>query len=92
MAIDAEDLLIQPFRDVVALANTAVSNAAAIANHDIDKAECMTKAARALAREGERGLNKVQTIWNSQLRIHGDAFRDMLLQQGNLTQPRLELV
>lgn len=92
MATDAEELLIQPFRDVVALANTAVSNAAAFANHDGKKAEQMMKAARSLAREGERGLNKVQTIWKSQLLIHGNVFRDRLLQQGNVAHTRFDLL
>ncbi len=84
MAADAEDLLIQPIRDAIALAASAASNAAAVAEdgEHADKAEQMSQAAKALAREGERALKKVQSIWDSQVMAHGDTFRERILNQG----------
>jgi len=95
MAVNAEDLLIQPFRDVVALAATAVSNAEVSIEALTDastedeaahsaKVEQMLHAAKALAREGERALRKVQAVWDSQVTNHGDAFRERILKQGSL--------
>jgi hypothetical protein len=85
MAVNAEDLLIQPFRDVVALAATATSNATIAtdegAKHSA-KADQMLQFAKSLEREGERALRKVQAIWNGQVTLHGDAFRERMLKQG----------
>jgi hypothetical protein len=92
MAVIAEDLLIQPFRDVIALAATASSNAVASAangpggEHSAE-AEQMLQAARSLGREGERALRKVQTVWETQVAIHGDAFRERILKQGVQSSP-----
>jgi hypothetical protein len=80
MAVDAEDLLIRPFRDVVAVGSAAVTNASTHATHD--NADRMSRAAQAIVREGERALNKVQVVWNDQSSKYGDSFRDMMVQQG----------
>jgi hypothetical protein len=74
MAVDAEDLLIRPFRDVVALGSAAAANAA-------NKGDPMSRAAQALVREGERALNKVQVVWKDQVAKHGDNFKEAILQQ-----------
>ncbi|KAK0648067.1 hypothetical protein B0T16DRAFT_455573 [Cercophora newfieldiana] len=94
MAMNAEDLLIQPFRDVVALAATAVANASASAadgtEHSV-KSDQMLQAAKSLSREGDRALRKVQTIWETQVTVHGDAFRERILKQGSIESRRLRL-
>lgn len=90
MAVDPEDLLIRPFRDVVALGVVAVTNAgtgsAASTSQggsaSPDRAACMRKAAQALVREGERALAKVQLVWNDQVAKHGNGFREIIVDQG----------
>ncbi|KAK4450620.1 hypothetical protein QBC34DRAFT_349384 [Podospora aff. communis PSN243] len=94
MAVNAEDLLIQPFRDVVVLAATAVANATAATEggpEQIERADQMTQSAKSLAREGERALRKVQTLWETQVATHGDAFRERILKQGSIESRRLRL-
>lgn len=85
MAVNAQDLLIQPFKDVIALAVTAAANATASADDETEhgvKVEQMLQSSKSLAREGERALRKVQAVWQSQMVIHGDAFGDRMLKQG----------
>ncbi|KAK0725860.1 hypothetical protein B0H67DRAFT_571736 [Lasiosphaeris hirsuta] len=91
MTIDAEELLIRPFRDVVSLATVAVANAAAIADEKTETAARMAKAARSLVREGERALTKVQAVWDAQVQRHGDAFREMIVQQASIEKKRVHL-
>lgn len=76
MAVDAEELLLRPFQDVVSLGTTAVVNAS---THHADP---MLRAAQALVREGDRALKKVQSVWNDHVERYGDAFKDMMVQQG----------
>jgi hypothetical protein len=75
MAVDPEELLLRPLRDVVALGTTAVANAST------SHADPMLRAAQALVREGERALKKVQLVWNEQVEKHGDAFKQVMVQQ-----------
>jgi hypothetical protein len=86
MAADAEDLLIRPLRDVVAVGHTALSNATTQAPHQTpgpaDHVDPMSRAAQALVREGERALHKVQLVWRDQVNKYGDGFREMMVQQG----------
>ncbi|KAK3903624.1 hypothetical protein C8A05DRAFT_43188 [Staphylotrichum tortipilum] len=88
MAVDAEDLLIRPFRDVVAVGNTALTNASASSS---SHADIMSRAAQALVREGERALTKVQLIWQDRITKHGSGFSDMMVQQASLETRRLQL-
>lgn len=97
MAVDAEELLIRPFRDVVAAGSAALANAAAHAAHaahaprdgpaSAEPEDRMTRAAQALVREGERALTKVQSVWNANVDRHGDSFRDAMVQQGKSGRP-----
>jgi hypothetical protein len=80
MAVDAEELLIRPFRDVVALGAVAVTNAETHASHE--HAGRMSKAAQAVVREGERALTKVQLVWNDQVARYGNSFRETIVEQG----------
>ena len=76
MAVDIEDLIIAPFREVVKRGNEALANAQADA--DEDAAPAMEKAAKALVREGDRALKRLQPLWDSQVEKHGDIFRDTM--------------
>jgi hypothetical protein len=88
MAHDAEALLIQPFRDVVAVGTTAINNAAAHVSDpshrsaDPDHVDHMSAAAQAVVREGERALKRVQAVWDDHVEKHGDEFRQTMMQQG----------
>ncbi|KAK4153824.1 hypothetical protein C8A00DRAFT_14998 [Chaetomidium leptoderma] len=100
MAVDTEDLLIRPLREVVAVATVALRNAAGPhaqapphgpAPTDRHAADRMSRAAQALVREGERALNKVQLVWNDQVQRHGDSFMEMMVQQASIEKRRLQL-
>ncbi|KAK4095988.1 hypothetical protein N658DRAFT_437040 [Parathielavia hyrcaniae] len=95
MAVDAEDLLIRPFRDVVAAGTVALTNASTHAAQEspapADNADRMARAAQAIVREGERALHKVQLVWNDQAGKHGDSFGDMMVQQASIEKRRLQL-
>ncbi|GAB1315362.1 hypothetical protein MFIFM68171_05572 [Madurella fahalii] len=85
MAVDAEELLLRPLRDVVSLGTAAVVNAS---THHADP---MLRAAQALVREGDRALKKVQAAWDDQVERHGDAFKDVIVQQASIEKRRLRL-
>ncbi|KAK4119501.1 hypothetical protein N657DRAFT_257006 [Parathielavia appendiculata] len=95
MAVDAEDLLIRPFRDVVAAGTVALTNASTHAAQQSpapgDNVDRMARAAQAIVREGERALNKVQLVWNDQVSKHGDSFGNMMVQQASIEKRRLQL-
>ena len=76
MGLDAEDLLLRPFGEVVMLAN------AALINSEAEGGDGMTAAARSLLREAERSKRKVEAVWESEVGKHGAAFRTMMVQQG----------
>lgn len=80
MGLDAEALFLQPFGDVVILAN------AALVNSEADQDSHMTVAARALLREAERAKRKVEAVWEAEVEKNGDAFRAMMVQQGKSDQ------
>ncbi|KXX82736.1 Sorbin and SH3 domain-containing protein 1 [Madurella mycetomatis] len=85
MAIDAEELLLRPLHDVVSLGSAAVVNAS---THHADP---MLRAAQALVREGDRALKKVRVVWKDQVERHGDAFKDVMVQQASIEKRRLRL-
>ncbi|KAK4199944.1 hypothetical protein QBC40DRAFT_175104 [Triangularia verruculosa] len=91
MTADAEDLLIRPFRDVVAVATTAAANAASLGPHRADDADRMSRAAQALAREAERAIKKLQPVWDDQVQKLGDLFKRMITQQASIEKRRLIL-
>ncbi|KAK0726643.1 hypothetical protein B0T21DRAFT_385829 [Apiosordaria backusii] len=91
MTVDAEELLIRPFRDVVAVGTTAVTNAASLGPHRADDADRMSRAAQALVREGERALKKLQPVWDDQVQKLGDLFKRMITQQASIEKRRLVL-
>jgi hypothetical protein len=83
MGVEAEEIIIQPFREVVERGRDAVSNVEA-GGEDLDPEllDRMAKAGRAVLREGERALKRLQPIWDSQVEKYGDAFTSSILQQG----------
>ncbi|KAK4663496.1 hypothetical protein QC763_0099140 [Podospora pseudopauciseta] len=91
MTVDAEELLIRPFRDVVAVGTVAVTNAASLGPHRADDADRMSRAAQALVREGERALKKLQPVWDDQVQKLGDIFKRMITQQASIEKRRLIL-
>lgn len=85
MGVDAEELIIRPFKEVVERGADAVANAeaAAGAEHvDPDLSERMLKVARGVMREGERALKKIQPIWDGQVERYGDTFKEAMMDQG----------
>jgi len=81
MAVDAEGLVIRPFNEVVQQGQNAISNAQSTLDDD-ELSEQMTKAGRALVREGERSLQRLQPMWNRNVGTFGSAFKDAVLANG----------
>lgn len=75
MAIDVEDLLIQPFRELVEKGKEAVENGAAAEDEDAELSKQMVKASKSVVKEGERALKRLQPLWDSQVEKHGDSFK-----------------
>ncbi|KAI1453126.1 hypothetical protein F4805DRAFT_386893 [Annulohypoxylon moriforme] len=102
MAIDVEELVIQPFREVVERGKEAVANAEAANDggeneEDADQptdqdAADMLKAARSLLREGERALQRLLPLWKERVDKYGDAFTEAMRQNDKIldSQRRLE--
>ena len=88
MGVDAEELILRPFRDVVDRGTDAITHAEAAAAADVDKdadaslSERMLKASRAVVREGERAVKKIQPIWDGQVEKYGDSFKEAMMEQG----------
>jgi len=85
MAIDAEDLVIQPFRELIERANEAATNAQDGADESPDDAKVMAKAAASLAKEGERALGRLQPLWIQQSDRHGESFTNAIRDNGKQT-------
>lgn len=93
MAIDVEDLVIQPFREVVERGKEAVANAEAAARSSgVDdngvnastgqNVTGMLKTARSLVREGDRALQRLLPLWKERVEKHGEAFTENMRQNG----------
>jgi hypothetical protein len=84
MAVDVEELIIAPFREVVDRGKDAVNNAEAAAHGDDDDetAKRMAKAGKALVREGERALKRLKPLWDDQVEKHGDIFKTAMGKNG----------
>ncbi|OTB01626.1 hypothetical protein M426DRAFT_211901 [Hypoxylon sp. CI-4A] len=101
MAIDVEELVIQPFREVVERGKEAVANAEAEAGGvDEDAGDPsnsrdvsgMLRAARSLAKEGDRALQRLLPLWKEKVDRYGDAFTEAMRQNDRIvdSQRRLE--
>lgn len=85
MAVDIEELIIAPIREVVDRGKEAVANAESADDRDDDAddtAKRMAKAGKALVREGERALKRLQPLWDDQVKKYGDAFRTAMDKNG----------
>jgi hypothetical protein len=86
MGVDAEELIVRPFREVVDRGNEAVANAEGYADAEnaarSELSERMLRAARAVVREGDRAVKRIQPIWDGQVEKYGDAFKNAMMDQG----------
>ena len=82
MAIDVEQLILQPFRDVVERGKEAAGNAEFSGEDGSEVAKAMLKSARTLVREGERALQRLQPLWDERVAQHGDAFVEAMRDNG----------
>lgn len=84
MTVDIDILLLGPFRDVVARAKEAVTNANDADDHAVDPELCklMLKASQTVLKEGERALKRIKPLWDGQVEKYGDAFVQSLGQNG----------
>lgn len=76
MAVEVEELIIQPFQELINRGNEAITNAEAARLVNPELSEVMLKSARALVREGDRALQRVQPLLLGHAEKYGDAFRD----------------
>lgn len=74
LQVAMDDLVITPFRDIVAQGRSAVENAGD------DKS--MVKAAQSLIEEGERALNKIDPLCRRYLDEYGFKFVEALKENG----------
>ncbi len=87
MAIEVEELIIQPFREVVERGKEAVANAQAAIDADIEESNSqdlqnILKSAQSLVREGERGLQRLLPLWKERLDKYGEAFTEAMRHNG----------
>ncbi|KAL2182220.1 hypothetical protein L209DRAFT_103148 [Thermothelomyces heterothallicus CBS 203.75] len=90
-----EDLLIRPLRDVVSIGKNAVASTTTLvplqAPGSAGHADPIASAAHALLREGQRALNKVQSVWQDQASKYDDGVRDAIVRQSSIEKKRLHL-
>ncbi|KAJ0115862.1 hypothetical protein J7T55_004031 [Diaporthe amygdali] len=91
MGVDAEELILNPFQEVVDRGKEAVSNAESAAGEDAELSRLMAKAGVAVVREGERALKRLQPLWDGQVEKYGDAFKDSLSQNAAIEEKRRKL-
>lgn len=82
MAVDAEELLLQPFRELVERGNEAIQNAKEAGDDEPEISKQMLKSATNVVKEGERALQKLEPLWASQVGKYGDAFRAAIGDNG----------
>lgn len=103
MAIDVEELVIQPFREVVERGKDAVSNAEAAARSSgVDEngvnastgqnVTGMLRTAKSLVREGERALQRLVPLWKERVDKYGEAFTETMRQNGEYLPRPCDLV
>ncbi|GKT96573.1 SH3 domain-containing protein [Colletotrichum tofieldiae] len=78
MAVDVEELIILPFREVVERGKEATTNAEEAQNEDPEQAKQMMKFATMITKEGERALKRLQPLWDNQVEKHGDMFKEII--------------
>lgn len=91
MGVDAEELILNPFHEVVDRGKEAVANAEGAADEDAEVSRLMGKAGVAVVKEGERALKRLQPLWDSQVDKYGDAFKESLSQNAAIEERRRKL-
>ncbi|KAH8769225.1 hypothetical protein F5883DRAFT_418099 [Diaporthe sp. PMI_573] len=91
MGVDAEELILNPFHEVVDRGKEAVTNAEGAAGEDAELSRLMAKAGVAVVKEGERALKRLQPLWDSQVERYGDAFKESLSQSAAIEEKRRRL-
>lgn len=86
----AKELVLSPFRDIVAKAQTAIENGREMDDSSEVKGP-MTKAANALLREGDRAVKKIEPLCDKLLANQGDIFIDALRENDEIAEYRSEL-
>lgn len=86
-----DDLLLAPFRDIVAHGEAAISNAEDSGDDE------MLRAAQALVKEGERALKKIEPVCRKGYDEYAQNFVDALMDNGisrlsPFQIPRLKLI
>lgn len=89
--MDAEELILNPFHEVVDRGKEAVANAESAADDDAELSRLMAKAGVAVVKEGERALKRLQPLWDSQVEKYGDAFKETLSQNAAIEEKRRKL-
>lgn len=84
MGLDAETLILGPFREVAERGREALSNAEEAREDDPEVSNHMLKAAQIVVKEGERALKKLQPLWDGQAEKYGDDFKNSLSRSGKL--------
>ncbi|KAH9904086.1 hypothetical protein F4778DRAFT_780768 [Xylariomycetidae sp. FL2044] len=79
MAITVEDLVFQPFKEVIERGKEATANAEANISDDYAKpVSDMMRSARALVKEGERAFRRLMPLWMALVEKYGDDFTEAL--------------
>ncbi|RYP18026.1 hypothetical protein DL765_004142 [Monosporascus sp. GIB2] len=81
MVFDVKKLILQPFHEVVERGKEAVANAEAD-GHEPGVAKLMLKSARALEKEGERALQRLQPLWDGRVAQYGNSFTEAMRDNG----------
>lgn len=85
MAVDVEELILAPFREVVERGEESARNAHDAQDDDPETSREMAKSASMIAKEGQRALKRLQPLWNNQFEKHGDVFKDTIAENGKLS-------
>ncbi|KAH8201218.1 hypothetical protein TruAng_004608 [Truncatella angustata] len=91
MAVEVEDLIAQPFRELINRGNEVIANAEGTRSANPELSRVMLKSARAVVREGERALQRVEPLLLGHLEKYGDAFRDAVKECNDLFECQRQL-
>lgn len=91
MGVDAEELILNPFHDVVDRGKEAVNNAESAADEDAELSRVLARAGVAVVKEGDRALKRLQPLWDGQVEKYGDAFKESLSQNAAIEEKRRRL-
>ncbi|ROT40447.1 hypothetical protein SODALDRAFT_321794 [Sodiomyces alkalinus F11] len=89
---DMDELVIRLFRDVIDKGKAAIQKGEeVVAPEDDSIGDRMSRAGRAIVKEGERAVKKIISLWKEEGGTIGDAFRRMITEPGELTDKQRNL-